>query len=172
MRGAKQETPVHLPRFLRQTRSRGLIGLFMVIMLGSVTPAQALFCHGAVVSEGASKPEVLHKCGNPTFAEQRLVSETIYVYPNVYQVPRPHEVPRTPLSPPPTHRRGQQSLGPSAVPRHPAPGPVLPLYPPQPVVITELVEEWTYNFGPHSFMYRLRFADGVLRSITTLNYGY
>jgi len=34
------------------------------------------------------------------------------------------------------------------------------------------VEIWTYNFGPHKLMYRLRFEDGLLVDIDTLTHGY
>ena len=34
------------------------------------------------------------------------------------------------------------------------------------------IETWTYNFGPHRLMRRLRFENGELRSIRTLGYGY
>jgi hypothetical protein len=34
------------------------------------------------------------------------------------------------------------------------------------------IETWTYNFGPNSFMRRLRFEDGAVVSIETLGYGY
>ena len=34
------------------------------------------------------------------------------------------------------------------------------------------IEEWTYNFGPDRFIYYLRFENGVLKSITTGDYGY
>ncbi|HSC08347.1 MAG TPA: DUF2845 domain-containing protein [Steroidobacteraceae bacterium] len=34
------------------------------------------------------------------------------------------------------------------------------------------VELWTYNFGPHKLMRRLRFEDGELVEIETLGYGY
>jgi len=34
------------------------------------------------------------------------------------------------------------------------------------------VEIWTYNFGPHKLMRRLRFDDGELVDIETLGYGY
>lgn len=34
------------------------------------------------------------------------------------------------------------------------------------------VEVWTYNFGPHKLMRRLRFEDGELVDIETLGYGY
>jgi hypothetical protein len=34
------------------------------------------------------------------------------------------------------------------------------------------VEIWTYNFGPHRFMYRLRFVNGVLEGLETMGYGF
>ncbi len=34
------------------------------------------------------------------------------------------------------------------------------------------VEIWTYNFGPHKLMYRLRFEDGLLIDVDTLSHGY
>jgi hypothetical protein len=34
------------------------------------------------------------------------------------------------------------------------------------------VEIWTYNFGPHKLMYRLRFEDGLIVDIDTLTHGY
>jgi hypothetical protein len=34
------------------------------------------------------------------------------------------------------------------------------------------VEIWTYNFGPHKLMYRLRFEDGLIVDIDTLSHGY
>ena len=34
------------------------------------------------------------------------------------------------------------------------------------------VEFWTYNFGPHKLMYRLRFEDGLLVEVDTLGHGY
>ncbi|MEJ5377507.1 MAG: DUF2845 domain-containing protein [bacterium] len=35
-----------------------------------------------------------------------------------------------------------------------------------------LIEEWTYNFGPHSLMYYLRFENGILNDIRTGDYGF
>lgn len=35
-----------------------------------------------------------------------------------------------------------------------------------------LVETWTYNFGPHKLMRRIRFVDGVVDEVETLGYGY
>ena len=34
------------------------------------------------------------------------------------------------------------------------------------------LEIWTYNFGPHKLMYRLRFEDGLLVDVDTLSHGY
>ena len=34
------------------------------------------------------------------------------------------------------------------------------------------VEEWTYNFGPNKLMRRVRFADGVVEEVKSLDYGY
>jgi hypothetical protein len=34
------------------------------------------------------------------------------------------------------------------------------------------VEYWTYNFGPSKLMRRVRFVDGLVEEIETLDYGY
>jgi hypothetical protein len=34
------------------------------------------------------------------------------------------------------------------------------------------VEDWTYNFGPHRFMYRLRFINGILDGLEPMGYGF
>ena len=34
------------------------------------------------------------------------------------------------------------------------------------------VELWIYNFGPHKFMRRVRFEDGLVVDVETLGYGY
>lgn len=34
------------------------------------------------------------------------------------------------------------------------------------------VEEWTYNFGPHRFLYFIRFEDGVVVDIESGGFGY
>jgi hypothetical protein len=34
------------------------------------------------------------------------------------------------------------------------------------------VEDWTYNFGPHRFMYRLRFINGILEGLEPMGYGF
>ena len=39
-------------------------------------------------------------------------------------------------------------------------------------VVAVPVELWTYNFGPHRLMQRVRFVDAVVVEIETLGYGY
>jgi len=34
------------------------------------------------------------------------------------------------------------------------------------------VEHWIYNFGPNKFMRRLKFVDGILEEIESLDYGH
>jgi hypothetical protein len=38
--------------------------------------------------------------------------------------------------------------------------------------LSVLVEEWTYNFGPHSLIYLLSFKENRLVKIDTRGYGY
>lgn len=40
------------------------------------------------------------------------------------------------------------------------------------ITIPIAIEEWIYNFGPRQFMRWLRFENGVLIKISTLDYGY
>jgi hypothetical protein len=35
-----------------------------------------------------------------------------------------------------------------------------------------LVENWTYNFGPHRLMREVRVVDGIVKQIDSLGYGY
>jgi hypothetical protein len=34
------------------------------------------------------------------------------------------------------------------------------------------LENWIYNFGPNKFMRRVRFVDGIVEDVETLDYGY
>jgi hypothetical protein len=35
-----------------------------------------------------------------------------------------------------------------------------------------LVEDWVYNFGPNMFMRKIRFTNGIVESVDTLQRGY
>ncbi len=39
-------------------------------------------------------------------------------------------------------------------------------------ITTITIDEWTYNFGPNEFMYNLRFENGRVMKIESLDYGY
>jgi hypothetical protein len=118
----------------------------MLIM--GVSPAYALFCGSAIISEGDPKHDVLRKCGEPVAVEEEIVYETIYLDP--YGQPE--------------HRVSRRKDFP-----HPLQG--VPIGP-RIVTVPVRVEIWTYNFGPHRLMYRLHMVEGVLRDIRTLGYGY
>lgn len=45
------------------------------------------------------------------------------------------------------------------------------LLPDYPVIEPVTVREWTYDFGPNRFMRKIRFEDGVIKKIKTLNKG-
>ena len=38
------------------------------------------------------------------------------------------------------------------------------------IIVT--IEEWSYNFGPNAFMYSMRFENGRVERIDSLDYGY
>ncbi len=39
-------------------------------------------------------------------------------------------------------------------------------------ITTISIDDWTYNFGPNEFMYNLRFENGRVTKIESLDYGY
>ena len=114
-------------------------------------------CGSAIVSERATKFEVLQKCGEPALVEEIMIYDTIpFDSSSGWRRIERHEVPyhQVPIQP-------GDSTFPYALP----PGYKL-VAPPQ------IVEDWTYNFGPNRFVYRLRFSQGVLLEISTRGYGY
>jgi hypothetical protein len=52
-------------------KAASLVAL-MVFLMGTPS-ALALRCGGAIIDEGTSKPEVLHRCGEPYWQERRVV---------------------------------------------------------------------------------------------------
>lgn len=168
--GKPQRAPTRAP-CRQRLPACGLVVLGIVLMLRSTSPAAGKYCEGVGVAEGASKIEVLRQCGEPTFVEERTIYTTVYVYPDGHRVAPHTPVLREPTAPPPlSHRRRAQFQRPVPARREPVPPHAVVSV--VPVVIAELLEEWTYNFGPHRLMYRFHFVDGVLRTITTLHYGY
>jgi Protein of unknown function (DUF2845) len=46
------------------------------------------------------------------------------------------------------------------------------LYPATGIITTAVIDDWTSNFGPGRFQYRLLFKDGRVTQIESLDYGY
>jgi hypothetical protein len=127
-----------------------LILLFACFVLVSASPADALRCGPRLVTEGAYKPEVLYKCGEPEFVEEYLLYETVFLDPYTHE--RKMHLHRVPMYGP--HGGYEIPVG------H--------------TLLTTPVraEDWTYNFGPNRLMQRLRFINGKLHEINTMGYGY
>ncbi|HOP40624.1 MAG TPA: DUF2845 domain-containing protein [Geobacteraceae bacterium] len=90
------------------------------------TATDTMICRQGIVSVGTTAGEVIHKCGEPTFATQR---EQTSVDRSV---------------------TGHQDK----------------------VYTTSTIDDWTYNFGPNEFQYRLLLENGRVISIESLDYGY
>jgi len=107
------------------------------LLLAHASSSWALRCGNRVVSIGDTRYEVLSKCGEPSFVEERdeeqLRSSTRESY--LYD---------------PVERKFIRPL----------------------VIERIIIEEWIYNFGPHSLIYYVRFENGVVDRIRTGNYGF
>ncbi len=129
---------------------RRLIMLLACFVLVSSSSAAALRCGSRLITKGAYKPEVLHKCGEPDFVEDFLLYNTFILNPHTHR--RKIHNHRVPLRG--THREYEIPAG-------------------HKLLATPVqAEGWTYNFGPRRFMQRLLFVNGKLREIKTLGYGY
>ena len=105
----------------------------------------AFWCGSKLVLDGATKYEVLSKCGEPDYKEvrtERRIKRDFYRdlfsqrFPDRYRQERDHY--RDPLF----------------------------------TVEDVVIEEWTYNFGPTKFIRYLLFEDGRLVNISTGDYGF
>ncbi|MDQ5987746.1 MAG: hypothetical protein CSYNP_03492 [Syntrophus sp. SKADARSKE-3] len=46
------------------------------------------------------------------------------------------------------------------------------VFPGDRIITTIIIDDWTYNFGPNRFQYRILLRNGRVWNIETLNYGY
>jgi hypothetical protein len=46
------------------------------------------------------------------------------------------------------------------------------IYPGRRVITTVMIDDWTFNFGPDRFQYRLILKNGMVTDIESLDYGY
>lgn len=40
------------------------------------------------------------------------------------------------------------------------------------VITSTVIDDWTFNFGPNQFQYRILLENGIVTQIESLNYGY
>ena len=119
--------------------------LLSVLTIGNVR-ATSLRCGVRLITEGDLKARVLAECGEPDHVEV-WEEERVYGFsrhPGYYGIYEDYEY------------------------RHPGHGYGKP-YSVKKLVI---IEEWTYNHGPGRFMDHLILENGVVRSITSGDYGY
>ena len=111
-------------------------------------PALALRCKGRLVMEGDPQVKVLKFCGDPVSMQQRTIYRS--------GIPRPWVGNRMSVESGDT----EISVSNEELLIHDR------------SVVEILVEEWTYNFGPHKLMRVVRFENGLVAQITGLSYGY
>ena len=119
-------------------------GILLSLLLVGIEPALALRCGGKLVSEGAMQGKVLKFCGEPTAVQVRSIYRSGFPRTRLYS--------GTTQSAQLLHDRELLIADRSYV--------------------EVLVEEWTYNFGPHRLMRLIHFENGVVTAILQLGYGY
>jgi hypothetical protein len=123
-----------------------LILALAVLLLAE--PALALRCKGRLVMQGDPQAKVHKFCGDPVSVQQRTIYRS--------------GIPRQRLGESMTVESGNAEFN----------GSHDELLIHDRSVVEVLVEEWTYNFGPHKLMRVVRFEDGLVAEITGLSYGY
>ena len=111
-------------------------------------PAMAFRCHGKLVKEGDPQAKVLKFCGEPVSAQQRVIYRSGVPYGWV-------------------NRRFTVESGDTRINSSRE-----ELLIHNRSVVEVIVEEWTYNFGPHRLMRLVRFENGFVANVDQLGYGY
>ncbi|MEZ5565762.1 MAG: DUF2845 domain-containing protein [Gammaproteobacteria bacterium] len=130
---------------VRQSRiscRRVYLGIGTLLLL-LATPAMAFRCGNRIVSPGDHYSKVLKICGEPLGVQQRMIYRA------------GPTLPRTQILQGPGGLRVEREL----------------LYADRSYVEV-VVEEWTYNFGPHRLMQLVRFENGFVADIDQLGYGF
>lgn len=118
--------------------------IFFCAALLVAEPAAALRCGGKLVSDGAPQGKVLRFCGEPESVQVR----------SVYRA----GIPRQRIRHRDEHAGAVQDSAELLIADR--------------AYVEVVVEEWTYNFGPHRLMRVIRFENGLVTSIRQLGYGY
>ena len=126
-----------------QNRSQhALIATTLIIALFSATNAWAMHCGNKLINKGDSQASVLKYCGEPVKKSERYVLRS-----GTY----------------PSHKPGINVNNEDLISND-----RYYIYGRSEV----LLEEWTYNFGPSKFMRLVRFANGIVEDVKSLEYGY
>ncbi|MDH5276967.1 MAG: DUF2845 domain-containing protein [Gammaproteobacteria bacterium] len=126
----------------RARPATNLVLAAVALLLLAASPAYAFRCGSRLVSEGDHYTKVLKFCGEPIGIQERVIYREGLTRPRVL-VDGPNGI-----------RIEQEVL------RY------------QRSYVEILVEEWTYNFGPHRLMRLVRFENGFVADIDQLGYGF
>jgi hypothetical protein len=122
--------------------SRGAAALCLLLALALAPPAHAFRCGSKLISEGMHITKVRALCGEPDYEQERIVLRR-----NVY-IGKTTRAPDSGVI-----RRHIYGWG-------------------TPPLIEVEIRELTWNLGPNKFMRRVRFEDGIVTEIETLERGY
>lgn len=128
-------------------RTFGQLLIAAAIML-LAEPALAFRCKGKLVMEGDPQIKVLKFCGEPASVQQRTIYRS--------GIPRRFVSSQTALE----SNGGEISVSREELLIHDR------------SVVEVLVEDWTYNFGPHKLIRVVHFENGLVTDIDRLGYGY
>jgi len=123
-----------------------ILPIILSIFLLANSHATSLRCGVRLITVGDFKARVLAECGEPDQVEV-WEEEQVYGFrhhPGYYGIYEKYEF----------HTRNDGHGNPYRIRK------------------LILVEQWTYNHGPGRFMDHLRLENGVVRHITSGNYGY
>lgn len=109
-------------------------------------PAMAFRCKGKIVSEGDPQAKILKFCGEPVSVQQRMIYRGGFPRSGVNRTVAPD-------SDLVGSRREELLIHDRSV-------------------VEVLIEEWTYNLGPHKLMRVVRFENGLVTRVDLLGYGY
>lgn len=119
-------------------------GITGILLCSLLAPGSvlAMRCGSVLINKGDTQQKVLEHCGEPAEKTSRYVQR-----PGVYR----------------GRSSGLEVNGSENASR----GQFIPYGE------TEvLLQEWTYNFGPNKLMRRVRFGNGIVEEVKTLDYGY
>ena len=118
--------------------------LLLCCILLLAEPALAMRCGSRLVSDGAPQAKVLKYCGEPESIQVRTILRAGF----------PRYRARLGVSDGRSIEYSRELLYADRS------------------YVEVVVEEWTYNFGPHRLMRIVRFENGLVTSVTRLGYGY